>query len=429
MPVPLLVLAYRKQVVTNKKEIIKSSTEVMRETEIKIYSYRWIILALYFLMTMIIEIQWLTFASIATAAQEFYNATPLQIDFLSMIYMIVFIVLSIPASYIIDTYGLKNGLIIGAVLTGVFSLLKAVFAESYLMAVIAQTGLAAAQPFILNAVTKVGAQWFPKNERATVAGIGSLAQYVGIIVALAFTPMLISQTNGSYELNNMLMIYGLFSATGSVIMILFFKEAPPSPPTSYEDSMRISPVEGMKIIFKSIDMKLVLIMFFIGLGIFNAVSTCIDQICGNLTMEETGIVGGVMLVGGVLGALIIPPISDKVEKRKPFLIICMALMLPGLIGLTFFTTFIPLMISAFIFGFFIMSAGPIGFQYGAEKSYPAPESISQGLILLAGQISGIIFVVGVNSIGVFTSMVIFIMLVVFNVFLTFKLSESFVKSK
>ena len=135
----------------------------MGENGIKVYSYRWIILLLYFLIAMIIEIQWLTFASIAEAAREFYGATSMQIDFLSMIYMIVFMILSIPASYVIDTYGLKKGLMIGAILTGVFSVMKAVFADSYVGVAIAQTGLAAAQPFILNAVTKVGAQWFPNN--------------------------------------------------------------------------------------------------------------------------------------------------------------------------------------------------------------------------------------------------------------------------
>ena len=92
----------------------------MNKTEIKIYPYRWIILSLYVLITIIIEIQWLTFASISEVAQQFYHTSPLRIDFLSMIYMIVFIIMSIPASYIIDTWGLKKGLMIGALLTGFF---------------------------------------------------------------------------------------------------------------------------------------------------------------------------------------------------------------------------------------------------------------------------------------------------------------------
>jgi len=398
----------------------------MRGYEIKVYGYRWVILVLYFFITVVIEIQWLTFASISSAAQEFYQASAVQIDFLSMIYMFVFIVLSIPASIVIDTYGLKKGLAIGAILTGVFSTLKASFAHNYTMVVIAQTGLAAAQPFILNAVTKVGAQWFPKNERATATGIGTLAQFVGFIIALAITPLLIKQgENGSYELSKMIMLYGIFSVAASLSVLLFFKERPPTPPDSAAEAERINPIEGIRTIFRSIDMKLLLVMFFVGLGIFNAVSTCIDQICGSLSMEETGMVGGIMLAGGILGAFIIPPISDKLEKRKPFLTLCMAAMLPGLIGLSLFTAFIPLMISGFVFGFFIMSAAPVGFQYGAEKSHPAPESVSQGLILLAGQLSGILFVVGVNFIGIWASMLFFIALVLINIFLTLRLSESY----
>ena len=48
----------------------------------------------------------------------------------------------------------------------------------------------------------------------------------------------------------------------------------------------------MKSIFNFIDMKLLLLMFIIGLGVFNAISTSIDQILELLIMEETGLVGG-----------------------------------------------------------------------------------------------------------------------------------------
>lgn len=397
----------------------------MDKTTIKIYPYRWVVLSLYVLITIIIEIQWLTFASISSVAQEFYQTTTLRIDFLSMIYMLVFIIMSIPASYIIDTWGLKTGLMIGAVLTGIFGTLKAWGAESLLIVSIAQTGLAVAQPFILNAVTKVGAKWFPVQERATVAGLGSLAQYIGIIVALAVTPLLMPQLqDGTYELAKMLWIYGIISVAGAILVLVFMREEPPTPPTSEEFTERTSPIAGLKNILRNRDMQFLMLLFFIGLGIFNAVSTCIDQICKNLTMDETGMVGGIMLVGGIFGALILPTLSDKMKKRKPFIAICITLMLPGLIGLTVFTEFIPMMISAFIFGFFIMSAGPIGFQYGAEKSYPAPESTSQGIILLVGQVSGIIFVFGLNKAGVLIAMVSFIILTTFNIFVSTRLKES-----
>jgi MFS family permease len=397
----------------------------MNKTEIKVYPYRWIILILYFFISVIIQIQWLTFASVSSAAQEFYQTSALRIDFLSMIYMLVFIIMSIPASYIIDTLGLRKGLVIGALLTGIFGALKAWGGNSLLLVAIAQTGLAVAQPFILNAVTKVGAKWFPVHERATAVGIGTLAQFVGIIIALAITPILITETqNGSYNFAGMLWIYGVASITASILIIAFMREEPPTPPNSEEFTERTNPIKGITDIFKIKDMQMLLLLFFIGLGIFNAVSTCIDQICRNLTMDETGMVGGAMLLGGIIGAAVLSALSDKKRKRKPFLVICMIFMFPGLVGLTIFTAFIPMLISAFIFGFFIMGAAPIGFQYGAEKSYPAPESTSQGIIMLAGQISGIIFVFGVNKMGVLIAMTAFIALTALNVFISSRLKES-----
>jgi len=397
----------------------------MNKSEIKIYPYRWVILAVYFIIAAIIQIQWLTFASVSSAAQEFYKTSALRIDFLSIIYMIVFIVMSIPASYIIDTWGLRKGLVIGALLTGIFGALKAWGGDSLLLVTIAQIGLAVAQPFILNAITKVGAKWFPIEERATAAGLGTLAQYAGIIIALAVTPMLVKVTqSGDFDFVKMLWIYGIASIVSAVLIIVFIREEPPTLPTSDEFIERTNPIEGLKEIFTNRDMKLLLLLFFIGLGIFNAVSTCIDQICETLTMDETGIVGGVMLIGGVFGAIVLPTISDKKRRRKPILVTCMILMLPGLVGLAVFNEFVPMMISAFIFGFFMMGVGPIGFQYGAEKSYPAPESTSQGLILMMGQISGIIFVIGVNKIGIFITMIAFIILTVFNAFISTRLKES-----
>ncbi len=292
----------------------------MTKTEIKIYPYRWIILIVYVIISIIIQIQWLAFASVSEAAQDFYHTSALRIDFLSMIYMIVFIVMSIPASLIIDTRGLKTGLIIGAVLTGFFGALKAWGANNILLVTVAQTGLAVAQPFILNAVTKVGAKWFPINERATVAGLGTLAQYIGIIIALVVTPFIITETEpGHFSMVRMLWIYGIISVAGAALLIVLIREEPPTPPTSEEFTGRTNPWKSISDIFKIKDMQLLLLLFFIGLGIFNAVSTCIDQICRNLTMDETGIVGGIMLIGGVLGALILPWLSDRKSKRKPFL--------------------------------------------------------------------------------------------------------------
>jgi hypothetical protein len=45
----------------------------------------------------------------------------------------------------------------------------------------------------------------------------------------------------------------------------------------------------------------------------------------------------------------------------------------------------------------LLSAGPVGFQYGAEITHPTPEGTSNGLLLLMGQISGIVFILAMDS--------------------------------
>src|SRR5512136_1368272 len=150
------------------------------------------------------QLMWITFASITGEAAKFYGVSDLSIGILSLSFMIVYIIVSIPASWAIDTYGIRIAVGIGAALTGVFGLLRGLLASDYNLVLVSQIGIAIGQPFILNAVTKVAARWFPLSERATASGLGSLAIYVGIALGLALTPWLAEQAG----MSGMLLIYG-----------------------------------------------------------------------------------------------------------------------------------------------------------------------------------------------------------------------------
>lgn len=364
-------------------------------------------------ITFVIEIQWLSHAAVARPAGIFFEGQFEQgsffnIDFLAMVYMLVYLVMSIPASFVIDTYGIKAGLGTGAALLGIFGLIKGIFAADFRLVVIAQVGLAVAQPFILNAVTAVSVRWFPLKERGLAAGLSVLAQYLGIIVAMLVTPLMIGTdpdlAGYGQGFERMGMVYGILSLVAALVSLVLIKEHPLTPPSD-EEYIRHGFFEGIRYIFRQRDMLITLALFLVGLGIFNAISSMTDAIAANIGVKDSdGLIGGLMLIGGVIGALVIPVLSDKQQKRKKFLVICMTGAVPGILGLTFagFISTDPqtgygiALVSSFILGFFIMSAGPIGFQYAAEVSAPAPESTSQGLLLLVGQVSGLVFVAGMS---------------------------------
>jgi MFS family permease len=399
----------------------------MEQSGIKVYGYRWVVLLVFFIINALMQLQWITFAPITSEAVAFYKVNAFHIDLLSLIFMIVYIFVSIPASYIIDTWGIRIGIGIGAALMGVFGFMKGFYSASYDMVLIAQIGLAVGQPFVMNAVTKVGVRWFPLHERATQVGISALAQFVGIIIAMAATPYLFT----SYGMEKMLMIYGIATLAGAIIFIILNRERPPTPPCPPGHDERIGVFAGMKHIFKQRDMIYLLFLFFIVLGIFNAVTTWVEQIIGprGFTITQAGITGALMMVGGIVGASIIPPLSDKMRKRKPFLVLAMIGIVPGLVGLAFAGNYWLLLASSFIFGFFVMAGGPIGYQYGAEICYPAPEATSQGLLLMAGQISGILFIFGMDvatagGASKTPAMVVFFALALACIFIALKLKES-----
>ena len=96
----------------------------MERTEFKVYGYRWVVLLAFMFVVAVNQLLWITFAPITGSAATYYEVSDLSIGLLSMSFMIVYIFVSIPASWVIDTYGIRVAVGIGAALTGVFGMLR-----------------------------------------------------------------------------------------------------------------------------------------------------------------------------------------------------------------------------------------------------------------------------------------------------------------
>jgi cyanate permease len=194
----------------------------------------------------------------------------------------------------------------------------------------------------------------------------------------------------------MLLVYGIATAVAAVVFLVVAREHPPTPAGKDE---RVLMLDGLKSMLRQRDFLFLMAIFFVGLGLFNSVSTWVEDIIRprGFSITQAGALGGLMLVGGIVGAVIVPLFSDKSRRRKPFVLLALAGLLPGLLGITFATGYGLLLLSGFVFGFFLLSAGPIGFQYGAEMTHPAPEGTSNSLLIVAGQVSGIAFIFGMDA--------------------------------
>lgn len=398
----------------------------MPEKSYRVYGYRWVVLAMFMLINLTIQILWICFAPITGPAAQFYGVSDLQIGFLAMSFMLVYIPFSIPISWLIDRLGYRKAVGIGAAMMGVFGLLRAVFAADYGWVLVATLGLALAQPFILNAVSTVAAKWFPIEERATASGLAIVASFLGVAVGQVTSPLLV--LNGGIP--SMLMVFGVVAAASAVLFVLFTREAPPTPPCPPGQEARALMFDGLKSMLKMKDIWLLLFLFLVGMGIFNGVSTWIENIVRprGFSITEAGDLGAFLLLGGIVGAIVIPLLSDRLRRRKIFLLAGVVLAIPGLVGFTFATDYTLLVISMLWLGFFLMSLAPVGYQYAAEITFPAPEGTSNGLLNLAGQAS-VVFIYGMevfkSADGSFTlSLVILAVMLVVSSLLIPALNES-----
>ena len=359
-------------------------TSTPARQEIKIYGYRWVVFVVYVFLMFMMQIFWICYAPINKIAGTALGVSDTAIGLLALIFMYIFIPLALPASWAIDTWGFKKAVGLGAVLMGVFGMLRGIFATDYSLTLIMTIGIAVAQPLLLNSTTKMVANWFRLEERATIIGVGGLFTILGIAIGQILTPILVD-ANG---LSGTMLIYGVLGVISALLFLLFARDHPPTPAGHEEKALVL---DGLKRILSLGDFYLLAFIFFVIYAIFNGIATWVEVMVRprGLDISEAGLIGGLLILGGMVGFVVFSSFSDRTRKRKPALIIGGLLSVPLLVLLAYVSGFAALAIVSFLLGMCVMGGIPVVFQYVTEICYPAPEGTSQGVLNIAGQVSAV----------------------------------------
>jgi MFS family permease len=355
----------------------------------RVYGYRWVVLGAFMFANLAIQILWISYAPVTTSAAAYYGVSESTIGWFSMVFMIAFVPLSLPAAWLIDARGLRAAVGLGVVLMAVFGVLRGLAGADFTLAMLATVGIAVAQPFLLNAWTTMGSHWFPARQRALAVGLITLANLVGTGIGVALTPLLIE----SRSIASVQLLFGVVGAVSAAAFLALARERPATPPCPPGMEERALMLDGLRHALTVAPFLVYLGLVFVGMGVFNGVTTWVEQIVHprGFSEADAGVVGAAMLVGGLLGAVVIPALSDRHGRRVPYLVVCFALAIPGLLGVALFSSLWPLIAASLVLGFFLVPALPVGMQYAAEVTWPTPEGTSNGLIQLCGQVA-VVFV-------------------------------------
>ncbi len=375
------------------------------EGEYGLYAYRWVVLASFMLVAAVTQLMWLNYAPITSQTQELMGVSEFKVVLLATMFPLVYIPVSIPAGMVIDRRGFRTAVLIGAMLTTAFSFLR-LFADNYPLVLLGMIGISVGQPFVLNSITKMVSAWFPTEESALANGLGSLSLFLGMIVAMAVTPPLL-KAFGEHDVASLrwlVLIYSLVSLASLVLFALLGRSRPPKPPHRTESEALGEEVAinlgALRALFGLHDFRLLCAVIFIGNGVFVGLMQLIEKILKPKGIETgtAGNIGAVIVLAGVVGCLVLPAISDRLMRRKPFLILAAAAAAPTLFLMGVLRSAAQIFVVGGFLGFFLLSALPVLLALSEETTGAALTGTATSILLLLGNAGGVVITLAMEGI-------------------------------
>jgi len=355
------------------------------------------------------QMLWLNFAPLLGLVQQRYGVSELPASTLVLVFPLLYVVLSLPAGARIDRLGYRRVVAEGAALQALCACAR-VFDESFALLLAAQVGIAVAQPFLMNAVSKLVSDWFDEEHGALATGVATIGMFLGMAGALAATPALVE----AYSLRAAMGVFGALSVAAWLTFAAFGREraddgrrgeARAEPARAGREpgvaaasrGAAVHETGGLRRVLGR-DLVLVFAMAFLGLGYFNGLTTWLELVVAENGIDavRAGVLGGVLIVGGIAGAALVPALSDRLRCRKPFVVACslgaLATTWPLCTGRDY-ATLLPI---AALLGFSFLPAYALLLEMCVELSGRACAGLATAVLMMLGNAGGVVVIVAMQ---------------------------------
>jgi fucose permease len=255
------------------------------------------------------------------------------IGLFAIMFLILYVIVALPSSWLLERFGFHKICTIGGVAMTLGAFGRGVSGPSYGGALASTTVIAAAQPLLLSAWSQISSRWFQPTETATATGVITLFFLIGAGAGFVVTPALYP----SLSIPEINYVYGAFSAVTTILFALVARDRPPTPPGPQTESVAF--LDAVKRVFRIRAFVFTVCVAFLGLGIFNGVSTWIELIVTprGFSSDDAGYCGALLILGGLIGSIVLSTLSDKLRRRQYFMLLAVTGGILPLIGLTYAT--------------------------------------------------------------------------------------------
>lgn len=364
---------------------------------------RWLVLFSFCFAAWINSILWITFSPISIQVEEYYDVTAFWVNFLSLLFFVIYVPGAFVASWVLDHLGLRIGILVGTGLLALGAIVRMLgsFPNMFYMVCIGQGICAWGQPFIQNSPAKVATHWFPDHQRALATTLGSVANPIGGALGLLVPPVIVGIT-GSIPI--LLLVDAILAVISLLFVFIFFKSQPRNPPSitalhqaeheAYRKKHKTSGKEfsrAIKFLFTDRSYIILFLCYSLNLGAFQALATLVAQLTSpfGYTPLQSGIMGATVVIIGVVSAGIIGKLMDKYRIYALVLMLCYAF--AWYWNLIWTSALWPynfwwLTIIAGLYGASLLPVLPIGVALACEVTYPISEATPIGFMVMGGMI-------------------------------------------
>jgi predicted MFS family arabinose efflux permease len=346
---------------------------------------RWAVLGAYTFALGMTQLLWLNFAPILTSIEARYGVGDLTASLLVLVFPLLYVVLSIPASTLTDRRGYRFAVGAGAIGTAAAACVR-VWDTSFWILLAGQLGIAAAQPFVVNGISKLVTDWFREEQGAIATGLGTMGMFLGMAAGMATTPPLVA----AFGLRFAMIVFAVAATLAALVVGLFVHPNDRNRSASVDER----PEPFLTLVSKG-GLRVLFVLSFLGLGVFNGLTTWLEGILApqGIDSEGAGAIGGLLVVGGIVGAVAIPALSDLFRRRKPFLVASAMGALATIYPLCSLRDHGLLLALAALHGFCIMPAFALLLDMSAQLAGARSAGSAASILMLAGNLGGVLVIV------------------------------------
>ena len=262
------------------------------------------------------------------------------------------------ASHILDTRGLRYGTIFGVIVNLVGALIKwlAIYipdpASRYAMALVGQIVASAAQPFFLDAPTKLSKLWFSPKHQTIVVLIASVGNPLGAAFISILSPEILKGDPGNM---GTLLIIGMALALAPVFLIFWIPTHPTyafkssSTPIIFPSLQKFLPsiLRQYKRLLSPVrnrDYILTVVAFALLISDFNTILTLISDFVTTESYSENdaGLLSLLLFLPGLASAVFVSVLvsaTERATRRRKHVLAARGCTAVAVVGTVVFTIF------------------------------------------------------------------------------------------